>query len=121
MRHEHGQLRREQTARNFQDWRELARKLRNLQAAKKHDIERSVACVRRITESVDADDELRFAAYNCFFGVQIFSRRAQGKTEMSGQHIAKTSAAEHVHLRLTPRSSGHRSLHSRLCPTGRLA
>jgi hypothetical protein len=34
MRHEHGQLRREQTARNFQDWRELARKLRNLQAAK---------------------------------------------------------------------------------------
>lgn len=37
---------------------------------------------------------------------------------MSGQHEAEFRAEEHVHLRLTPRSSEHRSLRSRLRPTG---
>ena len=49
-------------------------------SGKKHDIERSVADVRRITEGVDTDDDkLRFAAYNSFSGFKFSAAARKGK------------------------------------------
>jgi len=52
---------------------------------KKHDIERSEAYVRRITDGVDAvDAKLRFAAYDKFFRAVYFSHCAQGELKWGG-------------------------------------
>ena len=79
MRHAQRQLRREQTAKEFSKLPRAGKEIAEFTSGKKHDIERSVAHVRRITEVVDADDaELRFAAYNSFSGFKFSADARRG-------------------------------------------
>ena len=55
---------------------------------------------------------------SCFSGLKFSAEVQRGKPKMEGIATQKPGVREHGDLRLTPRSSGHRSLRSRHRPTG---